>query len=185
MIKMSKLQWMFIGRLAGWLKLSHVNFAKLSPDEYIKRLKRLGWETWKTELGHWRAKPPVIPPGGERRFPIGFSPNDNNWEKNWQQTMRDVTRYYPDMKFVWQNPFQIPKDFNPNTLSIDRPKQDVNKTRKVKFMQLNNEDLPKIKVLVDGTWKKIFDIDWGHAVVMFDDETLKQYRLDEDITIMD
>ena len=150
----------------------------IKPNEIIRRLLLLEWRKTRDDGDHASLYPPF-----EMGRSSGLTISRNNWEKNWRQVRRDLIQNYPDMRFVWDSKFEIPENFNPLTCAIEEEIQPQIKSETMTFYQLAPQS-EKYKVLVDGVWKQILDVDYASREIMFDDLSIKEFRPKEEVEVM-
>lgn len=167
-----------------WLSLRE-SAQYISSREYRNRLASLGWR--------------IVPSGSHIN---AFAPDgvgrvtwsDNNWEKNWHQVARDLLRFakggrgqggYENLVFVWENPFQIPKNFNLQTQSINK----TNPSQELYVTQLMNQ--PEIiagrQIKIGTSWKPValasVSANGLGLDVMFDDESTTTFHMKQKLVV--
>lgn len=102
----------------------------------------------------------------------------------WQKIRTDFTRHNKDLMFVWVNPFEIPKNFNMETQTIDQEEVIDNSTSLVKDIQLVQFPIELIDALVirfNNRWKRPVDIDFNNRVIMFHDGDMLELESPESV----
>ena len=90
---------------------------RLSREELEKRLAELGWKTvFKKSYAHKIS----IPPQGGEGITWTYEHYDDK-DSTWQNIRNSFVSKFPALRFVWNNPFVIPKDFDRATQSIRIP----------------------------------------------------------------
>jgi hypothetical protein len=157
----------------------------ISSKEYSSRLSQLAWKVIQNG-SHYTA---YAPDG------IGMVTwSDNNWNKNWHQVARDLTKFakggrgaggYQGLDFVWRNPFIVPANFNKTT-------QDVkNDPIKIKIQKIisNIFTLTGKELSIDNglTWNLVIDVDYeqnGQGIdVMFNNGNITTIAISQQILI--
>jgi hypothetical protein len=168
-----------------WLITEKVSF--ITSDEYANRLGRLGWKCHKNG-SHWFC----FSPDG-----IGkISWTENNWDVRWHQVARDLFRLaktgrgvnakgYPDLTFVWENPFVIPPKFDMKTQSIRQIKKAD--FQKIWVGEVSPEKLVGKEVSLGGGWIKVTDADYasnGKGIdMMLPDGTIKSLDFNQQLML--
>lgn len=169
----------------GWLFEATAQY--IDSGEYAQRLANLKWRCQQNG-SHWTCLAP------DKVGRVTWS--DNNWEKNWQQVARDLFQFakggrgkggYSDLRFVWQNPFVVPPNFDYNTQSEKSQLQDAGKTFWVSDLMKNPESVLGYKIFVNGDWKQAEDIgisSTGMGIdVMFKDGDVQSFYIPQKLTV--
>lgn len=159
----------------------------IDSDEYARRLKLLGW-TCEKSGSHWMC----FSPDG-----IGkVTWTENNWDRRWQQVARDLFRFalggrgsggYPDLAFVWTNPFKVPANFDVATQSIIKAENLPGTEMMVSKLMQNPDQLAGRQIKVGTSWKKVelatHSANGMGLEVMFDDESTYTYDMRGKVTV--
>lgn len=170
-----------------WLQLLEASQIQyITSDDYIKRLRAIGWTVSDNKGSHVQA----ISPGG-----IGtVTWSSNNWERNWQKVAGDLLRRsrsstsgFPDLDFVWKSKFEIPSNFNVSTQEIARVSDNPVETIIVAKLLSNLEYLTGKEINYKGIWKHVKLADVGNdgmsIEVLFDNLEDARFSLDQTLSI--
>jgi len=164
-IKITKSQWQEIGEKTGWIKKSNnQSLTVLAGSKYVvprrelaRRLKKIGWDLSKEKNGDYMA----IAPDGIVKVTIVSA---GNWDKSGFWAERWAVRQNPDLAFVFDPIFVIPKYFNIQTQKIETPKEKIPEIpiKKIPFATLP----PKGLIFINNQWNEIADVDYGSLEVL-------------------
>lgn len=150
-------------------------WAKLEPQEYLKRLQQIGFETSTLSNGHVLIRSP-------NGLTTTYPPHRKNWEFNIKNIRGHLLNMSKDLAFVWENPFKIPKNYNPLTLTIEEESNE-NVIEEVRFNQLFSFDENNIEILYNGEWKQPEIIDISDNSILFKDHSIGHYHPTEIVKI--
>lgn len=142
--------------------------------ELKKRFELLGWAVEPLrDDSHYN----FISPDGKTIINVGKHQYDDK-PTRWQKIKSSFTRENKDLVFVWVSPFEIPEYFNLETQRIEEPEEDDSPAL-IKEIQLCNVPLQEIDKHVirhENRWKKIADMDFNSAAILFKDGSILQLQ---------
>lgn len=141
-----------------WEWLSLLEAAEyIDVNEYLKRLTKLGWRAERSG-SHIM----LFAPDGIGKVNITV----NNWEKNWRACAQDLRARaknggggYPDLDFVFQNPFVIPPNFDTTTQSVRQAATEL--TIPVNRLLQDPSTLNGRQIRYNGQWVDVYEA--GHS----------------------
>ena len=165
-IIISKSKWDGLGKTAA--KTSYI-----TREELMDRLHSIGWTSeLKNGNAHREYKSPVT--GIGTIFLTSWHAYDEK-EATWKNIKSNITKRFPTLKFVWQNPFIIPENFNIATQSIVVPsRQEIQTyTRPIARLPVNTP----IEVFDKEEWSEIAEIDYGpNPSILLKNGKLLEYK---------
>jgi len=165
-IIISKSKWDGLGKTAA--KTSYI-----TREELNKRLVELGWD-WKF-TGDKESIFYTAPTGGRNSTVLCSWHQYDQVPATWKNIKSDITKRFPTLEFVWQNPFIIPENFNRATQSIVVPsKQEIQTyTRPIARLPVNTP----IEVFDKEEWSEIAEIDYGpNPSILLKNGKLLEYK---------
>lgn len=123
----------------------------INEDELYKRLQACGWiNKWTSSGTEILSKPPQT---ASPSFENPANPGNtitwghhqyNDKERTWKKIKSSFLIYFPDLKFIWENPFVIPPNFRKDSQRIETDEQRAKRISKEKEEESNKsgKELP-------------------------------------------
>ena len=140
-----------------WLEIKIAAQLTFIPvKEIFRRFQQLGWTVRKTAK-----ESQILSPDGIQQAIIPA----HNWDRRWRESRHDVLKVNPDLKFVYDSPFKIPKGFNFNTQRIEEIpiSYDEKVLNSINQIPANYQDW---QILHNNEWDQLIDIDWVDKTMM-------------------